>query len=106
MLQWPEFKPLLDRFFTFHSLKSLQNIQTNISDLKKPKKSISLKSSRELTEIQVKHKYINIYKYLYIIIYILYIYINILTQIIQVIVYFISSATPSNISSPILRATP
>ena len=85
--------------------------------MKKPKKSISLKISRELTEIQVKHKYINIYEYLYIdiytfiyniyIIYIyIYIYINILTQIIQVIVYFILSAAPSNISAPILRATP
>ena len=76
------------------------------------KKSISLKSSRELTEIQEKHKYINIYKYLYIniciyiYIYIKYIYIYILTQIIQVIVYFISWAAPSNISAPILRATP
>ena len=80
--------------------------------MKKPKKSISLKNSRELTEIQVKHKYINIYEYLfiykYIYIYIIYIYIyiNILTQIIQVIVYFILSAAPSNISAPILRATP
>ena len=83
--------------------------------MKKPKKSISLKNSRELTEIQVKHKYINIYEYLFIykyiyiyIIYIyiyIYIYINILTQIIQVIVYFILSAAPSNISAPILRAT-
>ena len=89
--------------------------------MKKPKKSISLKNSRELTEIQVKHKYINIYEYLYINIYtfiyniniyniyniyIIYIYINILTQIIQVIVYFILSAAPRNISAPILRATP
>ena len=96
------------------------------------KKLISLKSSHKLTEIQEKHKYINIYKYLYIdicidikyiyiyiyiyyiyiyiyiyILYIyIYIYINILTQIIQVIFYFISSAAPSNISAPILRATP
>ena len=50
--------------------------------------------------------YINIYTFIiYIYIYI-YIYINILTQIIQVIVYFILSAAPSNISAPILRATP
>ena len=82
--------------------------------MKKPKKSISLKNSRELTELQVKHKYINIYEYLFIYKYIyiyniyiyIYIYINILTQIIQVIVYFILSAAPSKISAPILRATP
>ena len=86
--------------------------------MKKLKKSISLKNSRKLTEIQVKHKYINIYEYLFVYKYIytfiyniyiyiyIYIYINILTQIIQVIVYFILSAAPSNISAPILRATP
>ena len=88
--------------------------------MKKSKELISLKSSRELTEIQVKHKYINIYKYLYIYIYLsiylsiyityiyiyIYIYINILTQIIQGIVFFILSAAPSNISAPVLRATP
>ena len=75
--------------------------------MKKPKKSISLKSSRELTEIHVTHKYINIfiYKDIYIYIY-TYIYINILTQIIQGIVYFILSAAPSSISAPVLRATP
>ena len=77
--------------------------------MKKPKKSIILKNSRELTEMQVKHKYINIYEYLFIYkytyIYNIYIYIQ-LTQIIQVIVYFILSAAPSNISAPILRATP
>ena len=81
--------------------------------MKKPKKSISLKSSRELTEIHVTHKNINIFIYkdiyidIYIYIYIYtYIYINILTQIIQGIVYFILSAPPSSISAPVLRATP
>ena len=77
--------------------------------MKKPKKSISLKSSRELTEIHVTHKYINIFIYKDIYIYIsiyTYIYINILTQIIQGIVYFILSAAPSSISAPVLLATP